>query len=60
MKTPGLIWYVNSLLGDMNNICTCSAIVILQDAMPLVPLMDILPGTQPTQYYQSWRLGHEK
>ncbi len=35
-----------------------NAIVLLQDAMPHMSSMDILPGTQPTQYYQSWRLGH--
>jgi hypothetical protein len=28
-------------------------IVILQDSMPPVPFIDILPGTQPTQYYKS-------
>ncbi len=43
----------------MNNMCMCSAIVLLQDVMPLVSSMDICPGTQPTQYYQSWRLGYE-
>jgi hypothetical protein len=32
----------------MNDICTPSAIVILQDAIPLVSSMDILPGTQTT------------
>ncbi len=37
----------------MNAICTCSAIVILQDATPLVSSMDILPGTGTVQYYQS-------
>jgi hypothetical protein len=28
-------------------------IVILQDSMPPVLSMDILPGTQPTQYYKA-------
>ncbi len=43
----------------MNNICICNTIVLLQDIMPLVSSMDICPGTWLTQYYQSWRLGHE-
>ncbi len=43
----------------MNNICTCSATVLLQDLMPLVTSKDICPETQLTQYYQSWWLGHE-
>ncbi len=43
----------------MNNLCTCSAIVLLQDLMPLVSSKDIHPGTRLTQYYQSWWLGHE-
>ncbi len=43
----------------MKNICTPSAIVLLQYIMPLVSSKDIRPGTQLPQYYQSWRLGHE-
>jgi hypothetical protein len=43
----------------MNNLCTLSAIVLLQDLMPLVSSKDIRPGTQLTQYYQSRWLGHE-
>jgi hypothetical protein len=43
----------------MNNLCTSSAIVLLQDLMPLVSTKDICPGTRLTQYYQSWWLGHE-
>ncbi len=42
----------------MNNLCTCSAIALL-DLMPLVISKDICPGTQLTQYYPSWWLGHE-
>jgi hypothetical protein len=34
----------------MNNICTCRAIVLLQDVMPFVYSMDIHPETQPTQF----------
>jgi hypothetical protein len=43
----------------MNNICTCSAMVLLQDLMPPMSSKDICPETQLTQYYQSWWLGHE-
>ncbi len=43
----------------MNNLCTRSAIVLLQDLMPLTTSKDIHPGTWLTQYYQSWWLGHE-
>ncbi len=43
----------------MNNLCTHSAIVLLQDLMPLMSSKHIRPGTQLTQYYQSWWLGHE-
>ncbi len=43
----------------MNNLCTRSAIVLLQDLMPLVSSKDICPGTWLTQYCQSWQLGHE-
>jgi hypothetical protein len=45
------------ILSFENNIGTCNAIVILQDAMPPMSFIDILPGTQPTQYYnklQAW------
>jgi hypothetical protein len=43
----------------MNNLCTRSAIVLLQDLMPLMTSKDICPGTRLTHYYQSWWLGHE-
>ncbi len=43
----------------MNNPCTCSAIVLLQDLLPLMSSKDIRPGTWLTQYYQSWWLGYE-
>ncbi len=36
----------------MNNRCTCSAIILLQNSMPLVSSKDICPGTWLTQYYQ--------
>ncbi len=35
------------------------AIVLFQEILPLVSSIYIHPGTWPTQYYQSWRLGHE-
>ncbi len=37
----------------------CSAIVLLQDIMPLVSSKDICPEIQLTQYYLSCRLGHK-
>ncbi len=42
----------------MSTLFTCSAIVLLQDLMPLVTSKDVRPGTRLTQYYQSWWLGH--
>jgi hypothetical protein len=43
----------------MNDLCTRSTIVLLQDLMPLVTSKDICPGTWLVQYNQSWWLGHE-
>ncbi len=43
----------------MNNLCTHSAIVLLQYLMLLETSNDIRPGTRLKQYYQSWWLGHE-
>jgi hypothetical protein len=56
---PRLIQLILSKLWCMNNLCTRSAIVLLQDLMPLVTSKDIRPGTWLTQYSQSWWLGHE-
>jgi hypothetical protein len=58
-KKPRLFRLILSKLWCMNNLCTCSTIVLLQDLMPLVTSKDIRPGTWLTQYYQSWWLGHE-
>jgi hypothetical protein len=50
MKTPGSSGlYILSFKYDQYLHMQC--IVILQDSMPPVLFMDILPGTQPTQYY---------
>ncbi len=54
-----LIQLILSKVWCMNNFCTCSAMVLLWDLMPLMSSKVIYPGTRLTQYYQSWRLGHE-
>ncbi len=58
MKTPGSSGlYILALKYHQYMHVQC--IVILQDSMPPPLSMDILPGTQPTQYYKSLRLGHK-
>jgi hypothetical protein len=44
----------------MNDIRTCSAIILPQDIMPLVSSNDICPGTQPTQITKAEGLATEQ